>query len=224
MCWASWGIANLAATALHVRQQVWAILEYGTMRGGVLDQHAAVLVLTTGWCTMHTADDERFLRLAIALAHQARRQGADPFGAVLVADGAVVHQVYDRSVEHSDPTFHAELSLISEYCRAQRRFSLEGYSLYASTEPCPMCAGAIHWARISRVVFSVTQAMLQQLSGGHPKPGCASIINAGHRQVAIIGPLLPDEGLAVFDGYTFIPKVERHRALATGGAASRPAR
>jgi guanine deaminase len=91
--------------------------------------------------------DEAFLRLAISLARQGRERGGHPFGAVLVRDGVVVHQVYDRCVEYSDPTFHSELSLISEYCRAHHVMSLEGYTLYASTEPCPMCASAIHWAR-----------------------------------------------------------------------------
>jgi len=155
--------------------------------------------------------DEHFLRLAIALAHQARRDGADPFGAVLVATGVVVHQARDRSVEMSDPTFHAELSVVSEYCRARRLFSLEGYTLYCSTEPCPMCAGAIHWARLSRVVFSVSQAMLQELSGGSPKLLCASIIGSPRRPVEIVGPLLLEEGLAVFAGFPFIPKAERHQ-------------
>ena len=156
--------------------------------------------------------DTALLRLAIALAHSARQQGADPFGALLAIDGSVVHQGYDRSVECSDPTFHAELGVISEYCRAHSRFSLEEYTLYTSTEPCAMCAGAIHWARISRVVFSVSQAMLQELSGGQPKPSAQSILNSGHRKVQVIGPLLPAEGLAVFDGYTFVPKRQRHAA------------
>ena len=142
---------------------------------------------------MLESSDEQFLRLAIALARRARRQGADPFGAVLVADGVVVHQAYDRSVEFSDPTFHAELSVISEYCRAHSQFSLDGYTLYTSTEPCAMCTGAIHWARISRVVYSVSQAMLQQLSGGRPKPSAQSLLNWDHRMVSIVGPLLPDE-------------------------------
>lgn len=158
------------------------------------------------------SSDEQFLRLAIGLAHHARQQGADPFGAVLVVDGAVVHQAYDRSVEFSDPTYHAELSVISEYCRAHSRFSLDGYTLYTSTEPCTMCAGAIHWARISRVVYSVSQAMLQQLSGGRPKPSSRSLLNLDHGMAAIVGPLLSEEGLAVFDGYGFVPKIERHAA------------
>jgi tRNA(Arg) A34 adenosine deaminase TadA len=157
-------------------------------------------------------EDERFLRMAIDLARQARQGGADPFGAVLVLDGVVMHQACDRSVECSDPTFHAELGLISEYCRVQQIFSLEGYTLYSSVEPCAMCAGAIHWARISRVVYSVSQAMLQRISGGRPKVGCESIINSGRRQIEIVGPLLPEEGMAVFDDYSFVPKVLRHQA------------
>lgn len=156
--------------------------------------------------------DAELLRLAISLAHRAREQGADPFGAVLAVDGLAVHQGCDRSVECSDPTFHAELSVISEYCRAQGLFSLEGYTLYASTEPCAMCTGAIHWARISRVVFSVSQAMLQEFSGGRPKPSASGILKSIHGKARVVGPLLPAEGLAVLNGYDFVPKIQRHAA------------
>jgi tRNA(Arg) A34 adenosine deaminase TadA len=155
--------------------------------------------------------DETFLRLAIARALEGRRRGGDPFGAVLVASGEVVHQVYDRCVELSDPTYHAELTLISEYCRANKLFSLEGYTLYASTEPCPMCAGAIHLSRISRVVFSVSQEMLQRFSGGRRKPSLQSILDLWSSKIEVVGPLLPEEGLQPFEGFTFVPKVERHR-------------
>jgi tRNA(Arg) A34 adenosine deaminase TadA len=153
--------------------------------------------------------DETFLRIAFQLARRSRERGEDPFGAVLVRDGAVVYEKSDQCIELRDPTRHPELSLISDYCRQQQTLSLEGYTLYCSTEPCPMCAGAIHWARISRVVFSVSQIMLQTISRGHLKPECAPLINTGGRVVEIVGPLLPDEGLAVFDGYTFIPKAHR---------------
>jgi tRNA(Arg) A34 adenosine deaminase TadA len=156
-------------------------------------------------------DDNRFLRQAITLAAEARRRGADPFGAVLVHDGRAVQAAGDRCVEMSDPTYHAELSVISEYCRRERRFALDGDSLYCSSEPCPMCAGAIYWSRIGRVVFSISQEMLQKLSGGSPKPGCAGLLNAGRRRVEVLGPLLVEEGLAVFAGYPFVPKAERHR-------------
>lgn len=160
-----------------------------------------------------TTHDEHFLRLAIKLAAEARALGADPFGAVLVREGVVLSQARDRSVEVSDPTYHAELAAISAYCRERQVFSLEGCTLYCSVEPCPMCAGAIHWAQISRVVYSVSQAMLQRESGGRPKPSCEPIVNMGNTRVEVIGPLLPDEGLAPLKGYAWTPKVERHRAL-----------
>jgi tRNA(Arg) A34 adenosine deaminase TadA len=157
--------------------------------------------------------DEKFIRLAIELAKEARRNGADPFGALLVKDGKIVAKSMDRSVEVSDPTSHAELSVISEYCRKHRAFSLEGYTIYCSTEPCAMCAGAIHWARLSRVVYSVTQELLQQRSGGGRKITCERIIKSEQHHIEIVGPVLPEEGIAVFQGYTFEPKVSRHARL-----------
>ncbi len=150
-----------------------------------------------------SASDEFFLRLAIVEAHKARAQGNEPFGAVLVENGAVLGRASNRNDELFDPTAHAELSLISEYCRTQRRFSLSGCTLYASTEPCPMCAGAIRWARVSRVVYSVSQPMKEQISGGSPKLRCETIINSGSHRAEIVGPMLTDEGLAVFEGYVF---------------------
>ena len=153
--------------------------------------------------------DEVFLRRAIALALQARSQGEEPFGAVLVCDGVVVSEAFKQTTARSDPTAHPELLAISDYCRAQRRLLLEDCTLYASAEPCPMCAGAIHWSRISRVVFSVSQAMLQRLSGGSSKPECGRIINSGRRQAEIVGPLLADEGLGAFAGFVFPPRAGR---------------
>lgn len=76
-----------------------------------------------------------------------------------------------------------------------------------------MCSGAIHWARISKVVFSVSQEMLWQFSGGCSKPKCNNILNMRRRNVEVVGPFLPDEGLAVYKGYKFVPKVKRHKLL-----------
>lgn len=158
-------------------------------------------------------EDEYFMRLAIDLAYQSRQMGEDPFGAVLAYNGMLMHQSRDRSIRLSDPTAHDEVSVIREYCQLNKKFSLEGFTLYSSTEPCVMCSGAIHWARISKVVFSVSQEMLWQFSGGRSKPKCNNILNMGRRKVEVVGPFLPDEGLAVYKGYKFVPKVERHKLL-----------
>jgi tRNA(Arg) A34 adenosine deaminase TadA len=157
--------------------------------------------------------DEHFLRRAIALARQSYLRGADPFGALLVSRDHVVFQAEDHCVDYSDPTAHAELCAISEYCRSSKRFHLNGYTLYASTEPCAMCAGAIHWARISRVVFSVSLPTLQQLSGGKPRISCKDVLLLGSHSIEIMGPFLENEGIAVFEGHTFNTKAVRHQAL-----------
>ncbi|MGH4122475.1 MAG: nucleoside deaminase [Clostridium sp.] len=153
--------------------------------------------------------DEDFLRIAIELAQKSRKKGEDPFGAVLVCNGEIMHKAHDQSIINCDPTSHAELSVISEYCRLSNNFSLEGYTLYTSTEPCVMCAGAIKWARISKIVYSVSQCMLQKLSGGRPKPCCDNILNTGKKKIKVVGPLIPEEGVQVFQNYKFISKEER---------------
>ncbi|QBD77043.1 nucleoside deaminase [Ktedonosporobacter rubrisoli] len=157
--------------------------------------------------------DEPFLRQAIALARNAGQRGADPFGALLVVNGHLVYQTEDHSVDYSDPTAHAELCAISEYCRTSHRFHLHGYTLYTSTEPCVMCAGAIHWARISRVVFSVSLSTLHQLSGGKSKAKTETLLRRGSHTVELVGPLLESEGITAFEGHTFNTKAARHQVL-----------
>lgn len=131
------------------------------------------------------------------------------FGAVLVFEQNIVHETYDQSIIQSDPTYHAELSLISEYCRNNNKMNLAGYTIYSSIEPCAMCSGAIHWAEVSRVVYSISQESLQEISGGRPKLGCETFLNSGRIKVEIVKGLLVEEGLKTFEGYQFIPKAER---------------
>ena len=149
------------------------------------------------------AHDEIFLRHAIQLGRDARAGGERPFGAVLVANGQVVAQAGDQCRVLSDPTAHAELRLISTYCQTRATFSLDGYTLYSLTEPCVMCSGAIKWAQLSRVVFSVPQALLQTISGGLEKPSCERIVNTGGRHIEVCGPYLLEEGVAVYAGFDF---------------------
>lgn len=147
--------------------------------------------------------DEIFLRQAIALAKQARQAGERPFGAVLVFNGKVVAQAQDQCHALNDPTAHAELRLISSYCQSGGHFDLTGATIYSCAEPCVMCSGAIKWAGISRVVFSVAQAQLQAISGGRSKPTCDEIVNTGGRHIDVRGSLLVDEGMSCFQDFDF---------------------
>ena len=147
--------------------------------------------------------DEIFLRQSIALAKQARQAGERPFGAILVLNDKVLAEAQDQCRALNDPTAHAEMRLISSYCHESGQFDLTGSTIYTCAEPCIMCSGAIKWAGISRVVFSVSQALLQKVSGGRPKPTCAELVNTGGRQIDVCGLLLIEEGLACYNGFDF---------------------
>ncbi|GGJ89840.1 nucleoside deaminase [Deinococcus aquiradiocola] len=164
--------------------------------------------------------DEDWLRLALTEAVSAGRRGEDPFGAVIVMGGRVIARGGSRELELGDPTAHAEVLVIREACRTLRSLSLTGSVLYSSTEPCIMCAGALKWAGIDRVVYSVPQSALQRVSGGRLKPGCAELVNTGNRHIEVTGPLLLEDGQAVLAGDRFTSKAQRYAAQ--NGPASFP--
>lgn len=152
---------------------------------------------------------EKFIRQTYELAKTSAERGFDPFAALLVRDGQIEATTSDHCIMLADPTAHAELHLISTFCRQEKRIHLEGYTLYCNVEPCIMCSGAIHWARLARVVYGVGQADLKKVSKGKPKPDCRELINSGGNKIEVIGPLLQEEGLAVLQAYAFQSKKER---------------
>jgi len=100
-----------------------------------------------------------FMRRAIALAVDSVRSGrGGPFGAVVVKDGRIIAEGTNVVTRANDPTAHAEMVAIREACRALGSFQLDGCEIYASCEPCPMCLGAIYWARPARVYYAGTAA------------------------------------------------------------------
>jgi tRNA(Arg) A34 adenosine deaminase TadA len=103
------------------------------------------------------APHEAFLRQAIRLSLESVAQGGGPFGAVVVCAGRVIGTGQNRVTLHRDPTAHAEIVALREACRSVDHFALRGCELYTSCEPCPMCLGAILWARIDRVWFGNTR-------------------------------------------------------------------
>ncbi len=146
--------------------------------------------------------EEIFLRRAIQLAKEAREKGQEPFGAVLVKKNEIVAEGGNQIYTLSDPTAHAENALIRDYCQKHKIMNLEGHVLYCSTEPCMLCSGAVFWARISKIVFSLSQEMLHKISGGSTKTDCRTLLKP-HPWIEIVGPALSEEGLKVFEGYQF---------------------
>ena len=100
-----------------------------------------------------------FMRRAIALALDNVRTGrGGPFAALVVKDGAVVSEGANCVTSTNDPTAHAEVVAIREACRKLSDFQLSGCDLYTTCEPCPMCLGAIYWARLDRVFYACVAA------------------------------------------------------------------
>ena len=102
-----------------------------------------------------TEQDERFMRRAIELAERGMNDRAGgPFGAVVVKNGELIAEGFNRVTSENDPTAHAEVVAIREACRKLKSFQLSGCTIYTSCEPCPMCLGAIYWARPDRIVYA----------------------------------------------------------------------
>jgi len=105
---------------------------------------------------MHTTiEDKKFIQQTIALAAENVRTGkGGPFAALVVKNGEVIASGTNLVTANNDPTAHAEITAIRNACRQLGSFQLEDCTLYASCEPCPMCLGAIYWARPKRLVFA----------------------------------------------------------------------
>ena len=104
--------------------------------------------------TAQTVPDESWLADAVSLASANVAEGGGPFGAVIVADDAVLARGQNRVTRDLDPTAHAEVVAIRAACRVRGDFSLAGATLYTSCEPCPLCVSASLWARLDRVVYA----------------------------------------------------------------------
>jgi guanine deaminase len=103
-------------------------------------------------------DDQKFLERAIELSSQGMKAGkGGPFGCVVVKEGKIVGEGYNEVVKHNDPTAHAEVVAIRNACKNLRTFQLTGCDIYTSCEPCPMCLGAIYWARPDKVIYANTK-------------------------------------------------------------------
>ena len=113
-------------------------------------------------------EDEGYMRRALALAQRAADEGEVPVGAVVVAEGRIVGEGWNRPIDSHDATSHAETEAIRAACRLLGNYRIPGSTLYVTLEPCVMCSGAIMHSRIGRVVFGASD----------PKTGaCGSVIN-----------------------------------------------
>jgi tRNA(Arg) A34 adenosine deaminase TadA len=155
-----------------------------------------------------TDRDLQYLRHAIALAAVSKARGKHPFAAVIVDDRdevlAEAGNVFGWP--DGDATGHAELIAVRA---ASRRFPPERLAqatLYSNAEPCAMCAGAVYWAGLGRVVYALSEARLLTLTGDHPENPtlalpCREVFSRGQRAIVVVGPLLEDEAAAPHLGF-----------------------
>src|ERR1700694_1438294 len=149
---------------------------------------------------MNTSDhDEHFLRRSFDVARRAMSHGNHPFGAILVDQNRnVLIEVENGYMPAHDGTAHAERLLASQACTTISPDVLRSATLYSSAEPCAMCAGAIYWAGIGRLVYGLSEHRLRAVTGNHPENPtldlpCREVFRSGQRATEVVGPLLEDE-------------------------------
>jgi tRNA(Arg) A34 adenosine deaminase TadA len=133
--------------------------------------------------------DAGFATQAIELARQARTAGNQPFGALLVLDGRVVLSAQNTVATDRDPTAHAETNLVAAAVRELAPDQLRRSVLYASTEPCAMCAGTIYWAGIRAVVYAFSSEELAAMAGRNFLVPCRELFVRARESVCVTGPL-----------------------------------
>jgi tRNA(Arg) A34 adenosine deaminase TadA len=151
-------------------------------------------------------DHVTLMRRAFVVAARARDNGNHPFGAILAGpDGEVIMEQENGFLPDRDMTGHAERLLMTRASKAFPQDFLRKCSVYTSAEPCAMCAGAIYWAGVGRVVYGMSEHELKALTGAHPENPtldlpCRTVFGAGQRQVEVIGPLLAEEAASQHHG------------------------
>jgi tRNA(Arg) A34 adenosine deaminase TadA len=139
-----------------------------------------------------------YMRLALAKAREGVAKGQTPFGACIVRDGRVVACEHNAVWDRTDSTAHAEVQAIRVACARLGTVDLSGCEIYATCEPCPMCFGAIHWARISTIVFGSRIADAKGLGFSELTISNQQMKENGGSPLAIVPDYLREECAALF--------------------------
>ena len=152
---------------------------------------------------------EYYLRRCIQISREARAGGNTPFGALLVdSEGNIIMEQGNIEITERICTGHAETTLASRASHAYSRDFLWTCTLYTTAEPCAMCAGAIYWANIGRVVYGMTETRLLELTGSDEQNPtfdlpCREVFARGQKDIQVIGPIpaVEEEAAEVHQGY-----------------------
>lgn len=146
--------------------------------------------------------DIRLVHAVIDVARNAKEHGNHPFGALLVdSQNNILMCAENTVVTERDCTGHAETNLVRQASKQYSREFLENCTLYASTEPCPMCTGAIFWANIRKIVFGLSQKGLYEIVNPDTAEilnlSCRDVLLHGNKTIDVIGPVLEEEAKTV---------------------------
>jgi len=153
------------------------------------------------------ATDARYLRDAIRMSRVAKDRGNRPFGAVVISkEGQLLAEAYCNTTETGDCTGHAETTAVRMLSPGHARSVLAKATLYSSAEPCVMCAGAIFWSGIQRVIFGIDAERLRVFRGERLDQkdaalSCRDVFSASSHAIECIGPSLIDEASQVHEGF-----------------------
>ncbi len=177
---------------------------------GLIDGCEGATLSPSDWAEKEKAmaelDHVALLRLAIAESEKAKLAGVHPFASILVGpDGTVLMTQHNAYLPDHDMTGHAERVLMTRASTTLPMELLRECTIYTSAEPCAMCAGAIYWTGLKRVVYGMSEHQLKEITGNHPENPtldlpCRVVFDAGQRQVEVIGPMLEDEAALVHEG------------------------
>jgi tRNA(Arg) A34 adenosine deaminase TadA len=142
--------------------------------------------------------DDEFMRLAIEKAKEGIRKGQTPFGACIVKDSDVVSCAHNTVWRGNDVTCHAEINAIRMACKKLNTVDLSGCVIYTTTEPCPMCFGASHWARISKIVYGSSIEDSKQYGFNELVVTNKEMKSLGKTSVELVGGFARDECLQLF--------------------------
>jgi tRNA(Arg) A34 adenosine deaminase TadA len=152
--------------------------------------------------------DLHLLRRTFDLAQDSKVRGRHPFAALVAdSDGNVIVATGNNSMPpEGDPTQHAELAAAAQASKLLSPAALALCTLYSSAEPCCMCAGAIYWTGIGRVVYALSEHSLLELTGAHPENPtfslpCREVFARGQREILTFGPMLEDEAAKAHEGF-----------------------
>lgn len=137
---------------------------------------------------------EDFMRLALEEA----KQGDSPYGAVIVKDNEVVAKGYNTVKRDCDPSAHAEMNVIRSLTAKIKNPSLEGYTIYATGEPCPMCATVCVWAGVSEIVIGAAIKDLMAVNQSQIDLSCEEVISKSFRNIRVTKGVLREECIELF--------------------------